>query len=51
MEAKKAYNSLFIPQFQILFLVVIGCEIREISHSPENLEQFKEAVRTLGTEF
>ena len=26
MEAKKAYNSLFIPQIQILFLVVIGCE-------------------------
>ena len=26
MEAEKAYNSLFIPQIQILFLVVIGCQ-------------------------
>ena len=26
MEAKKAYNSLFIPRIQILFLVVIGCQ-------------------------
>ena len=26
MEAKKAYNSLFIPQIQILGSVITGCE-------------------------